>query len=176
MSPATTCSTSRWALVVRDARGVEDAIEIEMLEGMAHAAGAGHPSRRRAGCCSTRPSCAATTSRRRSPTSSAGSTRTPRPRTSCAGCSRSRRARRPGVTERGRFRRAVADRHGPSGAAAAHPGPRRGPGGGRRRRCAVRQRARHRLHPRRQPPVVGGRAGDHAVAVRDRRRRGRPKR
>ena len=53
---------------------------------------------RRVTCCCTRRSCGPTTWPRASPTSLAGSTRTPRPTTSCGRCSRCGRARRSGTS------------------------------------------------------------------------------
>ena len=76
-SPATTSSTSRYAWLLAEARGVHDRVEFEMLLGMADGAGRGRRGRRRRACCSTRPSCTRGSSTSPSPTSSAASRRTP---------------------------------------------------------------------------------------------------
>ena len=95
--------------------------------------GARGAARGRAGCCSTRPWSAPRTSTARSPTSCAGSTRTPRRRTSCAtlfGLDAGQRRR--GGSERDRFLAAFAVRRRACPTAPPHPGPPR-----RASRCAV---------------------------------------
>ena len=106
-------------------------------------------TRRPAACCCTARSSATTSSRPASPTSPGASTRTPSPDnflramfTMTPGFAASSSSRPT------RFRAAVADRHDVSTAAAA---ARRRPSIPTRRSPDVRQRARHRLHRRRQP-------------------------
>ena len=95
-SPATTSSTSPTASCCARPTTSSRWVEFEMLEGMAnHQARAVQRARRRPPALRAR-SCAPRTSTAPSPIWSAGWTRTPRPRTSCATCSTSSRARRSG--------------------------------------------------------------------------------
>ena len=105
-----------------------------------------------AACCSTRRSSPTTTSPPASPTCRAGSTRTPARRTSCARCSRSRPARRRGTPSGAASRPPSPTARRSSTDAPPRPGPAHRAAPLRPRR-AVRQRARHRLHPGRQPGV-----------------------
>ena len=75
------------ASLLRARDGVEDWVEFEMLEGMANHQARARAGARRAASCSTRRSSRPRTSTAPSPTSCAGSTRTPRTTTSSATCS-----------------------------------------------------------------------------------------
>ena len=141
-----------WALHRRRERGLVDAVEIEMLEGMAPAQARGDARHRRVRCCSIRRSSSRRSLQPQLRTCRAGSTRTRRRRTSCAPCSRSRRDPGNGPrSARGSSKRSRLP-------TTCRPCPRRDQDRRREatplRRCgAVRQRTRHRLHVAGKPRV-----------------------